>query len=291
MTRAPDLAARLAPGCRGPAAAAAIVAAAVAFFATLALALTLAASRLADDWSAELAGAATLHVYAADEAVETQTRAALEVLRTTPGVLSVRIIEVDEQRELLAPWFGTEAALDALPLPLLIEVQADRDALDPEALAARLAVEAPGAVYDDHAAWRAPLVASARRLAGFGVAAFAAMAAILAATTAVAATATVAGNGAAIRTLRLVGARDSVIGAAYTRRVTIHAALGAVVGAALGAGLVALLPAGDETGFFLIGIRFVGWQWLAALLAPPVLAATGWLAARLAARRALRRWS
>ncbi len=291
MTRAPSLAARLAPGRRGPAAAAGCVAATLAFFATLALALALASGRLADEWSAELAGAATLQVDAAGEAVETQTRAALEVLRTTPGVLSVRIIEVDEQRALLAPWFGAEAALDALPLPLLIEVQADRETLDRDALTARLAAEAPGAVYDDHAAWRAPLVASAHRLRAFGLAAFAALALVLGATTAVAATAAVAGAGPAIRTLRLVGARDALIGSAYTRRVSFHAAVGALVGAALGAALAALLPAGDEAGFFLIGIRFVGWQWLAPLLAAAVFAGTGWVAARIAARRALRKWS
>lgn len=287
----PGLADRVAPGGRGPAAAAGLVTATLAFFATLALALGLAAGRLAEEWSSGLAQAATLHVFAGDDAVEAQARAALEVLRTTPGIRSVRVIEVDEQRALLAPWFGADTALEALPLPLLIEVAADRDEVDRGRLADRLAAEAPGAVYDDHVSWRAPLVASAERLRLFAFASLAALGLALGAAAALAASATVAGHAQAARTLRLVGARDGFIAAAFTRRLTRAAAIGAGIGGALGLGLLALLPAGSEPGFFLVGVAPVGWRWLIPPLAPLAAAGVARAAVRLVARRQIRRWS
>jgi cell division transport system permease protein len=246
------------------------VAGCFAFFAVMLLALGLSADRLAADWSSEAADIATLHVVAGAEAVEAQARAALEVLRTTPGVRSVRIIEIDEQRALLAPWFGADVALDALPLPLLIEVATDPDQLDRAALAERLAAEAPGAIYDDHASWRGPALATVLGLV---------------------AAAAVAANAHAVETLRLIGARDRFITAAFTRRITRDVAAGAAVGALVGLGLIATLPATGEAGFFLAGIGPSGWGWLAPAMVPLACAAIAWGAARVAAAGSLRRWS
>lgn len=267
------------------------VAAVMAFFAVIVLALALAAGRLADEWSNELADTATLQVFATEDAVEAQARAALDVLRTTPGIRSVRIIESEEQQAMLAPWFGTDLALDALPLPLLIEVVADRDQLDREDLARRMAAEAPGAVYDDHAAWRAPLVAAAERLQVFAFACLALLALAFGAVLFLAATAAVAANSQVIQTLRLVGARDGFISAAFTRRLTRQAAGGGALGALAGLALLAFLPSASEQGFFLVGVGPRGAQWLAPALVPLACAAVAWFAARLAARAQLRRWS
>lgn len=267
------------------------VAGCFAFFAVLLLALALSAGRLAADWSSEAADIATLHVVAGADAVEAQARAALEVLRTTPGVRSVRIVEVDEQRALLAPWFGADVALDALPLPLLIEVATDPALLDRAALAQRLAAEAPGAVYDDHASWRGPLIATAERLRLFAFASLGLMAAALATVLGLVAAAAVAANAQSVETLRLIGARDGFITAAFTGRITRDVAAGAALGALIGLGLIALLPANGEAGFFLAGIGPTGWGWLAPALVPPACAAIAWGAARIAAGGSLRRWS
>ncbi len=132
-----------------------LLSAIMAFFAIVVLALALAAGRLAETWEGSLADTATLQILGGGEDVEEQARAALDVLRTTPGVRGVRMIEVAEQRALLEPWLGSEAALDSLPLPLLIEVATDPDRLNIESLTLRLQAEAPAAVYDDHGAWRA----------------------------------------------------------------------------------------------------------------------------------------
>lgn len=62
-----------------------VAAAILTFFAALALALALAAGRLADQWQGDLADTATLQILADAADMEAQARAALEVLRTTPG--------------------------------------------------------------------------------------------------------------------------------------------------------------------------------------------------------------
>jgi cell division transport system permease protein len=179
----------------------------------------------------------------------------------------------------------------SLPLPLMVEVEADRDALDQAGLVLRLQAEAPGAVYDDHAAWRQPLVATAERVRLFAAACLGLAALALATVAGLAAQADLAANGGTIATLRLVGAREGLIRRAVARRSTLGALAGAVAGTAAGLALVALLPRGSEQGFFLAGIGLVGWHWLLPLSVPPAAGVVARAAAAVAARRGLRRWS
>lgn len=267
------------------------LAAVMAFFAALALALALAAGRLAATWEGEIADTATLQVFAADDAMEEQARAALNVLRTTPGVRSVRVVDLAEQERLLEPWLGPEIPMESLPLPVLIEVATDRERLNPESLVLRLEAEAPGAVFDDHAAWRRPLIETAGRLRVFALGCLGLMALALATVLGLAAHAGVAANGAAIETLRLVGARDGFITDAFTRRFTIRAGLGALAGTLAAMALLAALPRASEEGFFLVGIGLVGWHWALPFAIPPGAAAVAWAATWAATRRSLRRWS
>ena len=62
-----------------------ITAAAMAFLAVFALALSMATGRLADRWGTELARGSTVRISAPADQIETQTAAALKVLETTPG--------------------------------------------------------------------------------------------------------------------------------------------------------------------------------------------------------------
>ncbi len=267
------------------------LAAVMGFFAVLALALALAAGRLADTWASEIADTATVQVFAAENEMEDQARAALNVLRTTPGISDVRVVDLNEQERLLAPWLGPDIPLESLPLPVLIEVATDRDRLNPESLDLRLQAEAPGAVFDDHAAWRQPLIATSERLRVFALGCLGLMALALAAVLGLAAHAAIAANGGAIQTLRLVGARDGFITRAFTRRFTLRAAGGALVGTLAGMGLLAVLPQASEQGFFLVGIGLVGWHWILPFAIPPAAGVVAWVATRAATRRGLRRWS
>lgn len=264
---------------------------AMAFLAVFALALGLGADRLADRWQATLAQSATLRISAPAGEMAVQTSRALDILRATPGIASVRVLEPEEQRALLAPWFGPDLPVERLTLPRMIEIVEAGAGFDPVGLRMRLVAEVPGAVLDDHSRWRAPMVAAAAHLRTLAVLSVALIAAAMAAMVALAASFSLAANAQVIAVLRLVGARDAFIARAFTRRFTLRALAGAALGTGLGMGALALMPALDgmagDTALGGIGLR--GRDWLWPLLVPPFAAITAWAATRAAAFRVLRR--
>ncbi len=276
----------LLPRRRGAAAALLLLGIAAGFLATLILAAALTAGRLEASWSEAAVQPATLQITVPEAEIEAQARAALAVLRDTPGVTGVRVVGLDEQRALLAPWVGT-AALDALPLPLLIEV-AVTPALDRAGLDRRLAAEAPGAVYDDHGAWRRPLARHARGLRTLAYVCLGLTGMVFAIAASAQAGSRLAAEAEAVRTLQLIGAPQRVLARALARGPVLWATAGAAFGTAVGAGLLARLPAESEAGFFLVAVAPVGWRWALLALVPVAAAATAWLAARAALARHLR---
>lgn len=263
-------------------------AAAMAFLAVFALALSLATDRLADRWASELARTATLRISAPADQMDAQTRAALALLQTTPGIASARALTNEEQRALLAPWFGPDLPLDTLPIPRLIEIVQTDDGYDATGLRARLQAEVPGAVLDDHTRWREPLVAAAKRLRSLGYLSLALIAVTMAVIITLAAQAALSANAQVIRVMRLVGARDIYIARAFVRRFTLRALAGAAGGTALGMGAVWLLPSADPVGGFLTGLGFQGAHWAWPLAIPVLAAVTAFVATRSAALRNLR---
>lgn len=265
-----------------------LTAAAMAFLAVFALALSLATGRLASRWSEALARSATIRISAPAEQIAAQTRAVLEVLATTPGIESYRPLETDEMKALLQPWFGPDLPVEALPLPQLVEITETAAGIDAEGLRLRLAAEAPGALLDDHTRWRRPLVAAAGRLRLLGLLSLVLIGGAMAGMITLAAQAALAANAQVIRTLRLVGARDAFIARAFVRRFTLRGFAGAAVGTALGMAAVSVLPATDEAGGFLTGLGFAGAGWLWPLVIPPLAAAVAFFATQFAAFRTLR---
>lgn len=274
------------PQTGGAGALTAAAAAAMAFLAVLALALALSVDRMAESWEAELAGAATIRIAAPRDAIDAELDKVLRVLGQTPGVEAPRALELEEQHALLAPWFGEDLPLETLPMPRLVEFRAGPSGYDAEGLRLRLRAEAPGAVLDDHARWRAPLVDAAARLRSFGWVALGLIGFVSAAMVTLAASFSLAANRKVIAVLRLVGAQDAWIARAFVRRFTFRATLGAALGMAAGMGAVALLPA-EVPGTFLTGIGFRGAEWALALLVPPAFAVVAFTATRRAAFRAL----
>ena len=263
-------------------------AAAMAFLAVFALALSLSAGRLADRWGEELARSATIRIVAPLDQRAAQTEATLRILETTRGVASARALTDAEQEALLAPWFGSELSLDGLPVPRLIEIVEDDSGLDAVGLRLRLAAEVPGAVLDDHSRWRAPLIAAAFRLRVLGWAAILLITATVGAMITLAANAALAATGQVIRVLRLVGATDDYIGEAFIRRFTLRALLGAAAGTAIGALAMVLLPDPSNSGTFLTGLGFEGWHWLWPLAIPLLAGAVAFAATGAAAKRTLK---
>jgi len=266
----------------------AFTAAAMGFLAVFALALSLAAGRLADRWSDALTRTATIRISAPPDQMAVQVQVVLDLLTATPGIESARALTEAEQQALLAPWFGPDLPVEALALPRLIEITEGVEGYDTLGLTQRLAAEAPGAVLDDHTRWRRPLAQAAATLRGLGLLSTALIAATFAAMVTLAANAALAANAPVIRTLRLVGARDSYIARAFVRRFTIRALQGALAGSALGLAAMAFLPPVDVAGGFLTGLGFQGAGWLWPLVLPPFAAAVAFAATRAAAFRKLR---
>lgn len=266
-----------------------LTAAAMAFLAVFALALSFATGRLAERWGGELARSSTVRISAPADQVDAQTAAALAVLETTPGVEEAHALSMEEERALLEPWFGPSLPLDTLTLPVLIEVNETSQGYDADALRLRLAGEAPGAVLDDHSRWRRPLVKAASRLRLLGVISLALIVGVTAGMITLAANAALAANGQVIQVLRLVGAKDTFIASAFVRRFTLRGLSGATIGTFLGAVAIALLPSADADGGFLTGLGFQGYEWLWPFFIPLFAASVAYYATRFAANQTLKR--
>ena len=269
----------------------AFTAAAMAFLSVFALALSLATDRLADRWSQELAQTSTVRISAPEGQMDAQAQAVLNILETTPGVRSARMMTDDEQRKLLEPWFGPDLPLESLPVPRLIEVVEVGDGPDVAGLRLRLAAEAPGAVLDDHSRWRRPLISAASRLRSLGIFSILLILGSTAAMITLAAQSALAANAQVITVLRLIGARDAYIVRAFVRRFTLRAVFGALFGTALAMVAIAALPSAAEEGAFLTGLGFQGWHWILPVLVPVVAGILAFWATRIAAFRVLRRMS
>lgn len=263
-------------------------AAAMAFLVVFALALSLAAGRLADRWGDELARSATVRISAPEGQMAAQTQAALNVLSTTEGIAEARALSKDEQRALLTPWFGPDLPIESLPLPQVIEIRETAAGFDGAGLRQRLAGEVPGAVLDDHARWRAPLVSAASALRMLGWVAIILIAAATGAMITLAANAALSANAQVIAVMRQVGARDAYIASAFVRRFTLRALLGAAAGTVLGMIAVAMLPSASNAGGFLTGLGFQGAHWITPLFIPVLAAVVAFLATRAAALHTLR---
>ncbi len=263
------------------------VAAAMAFLAVFVAALASGADRLADSWTSALSETATVRLIADPDVVEEQAQAIAQVLDGTPGVIDARRIGDDEQADLLLPWLGTDLPLDLVQLPVLFEVALTEEGPDAEELQARLAEAAPGAVYDDHERWRAPVATAASRLQLIASLSLVLIGLMTAAMIALAASASLSANGQVIDVLRLVGANDSYITRVFVRRFALRAAAGAAIGSLLGVVAVLLIPNADGIdGVLKLGFGGLGWLWPFAM---PVLAALiAYVATRLAASRRLR---
>ncbi len=260
---------------------------AMGFLVVFALALSLAADRLGQRWSAALAQTATVRISAPADQVEMQVAAVLDILATTPGIQTARSLTAEEQQNLLQPWFGTDLPLEDLPIPRLIDITEDEAGFDAAGLRLRLAAEAPGAVLDDHARWRKPLVQAAGRLSWLAMVCIGVIGLTTAAMVILAARAALAANAQVIAVLRLIGAKDHYIAAAFVRRFTLRAFVGANVGVALAALALFALPGAADHVAVLSGLRFQGLEWAALIAVPPVLALVALLATRYAAMRVL----
>lgn len=216
--------------------------AAMVFLAMLAVAGAVGIGNATAGWRAGVEDRLTVRIAAIDnQPAEPRIEIALGVLFNTQGVSNARVLTPDEIGTLLKPWLGGNLTGLDLPLPALIDVTLEPDAvIDTAALTQRLQTKVPGAHVEDPTPWLGGLLGLARvlqTLAGIVVAltSLAMVAMVVAATRA-----GLAAQTQTIEVLHVIGAQDGYIARAFVRFVLRRAALGAVLGA-LGAGLSLVL--------------------------------------------------
>ncbi len=264
----------------------AFTAAAMTFLAAVALAFSFSANRIANAWADELASSLTIRVSAPIEQMSIQTEATLEVLRTTPGISSAKVITNEEQAALLEPWLGTSVDIERFSLPTLIAVEETATGPDRSGLRLRLEAEAPGAEIDDHGRWREPMINSAKKIRNIGTFVVLLVLAALIATILLAVQAAIVSNSGNISTLRLIGARDSFVVRAFVRQITLRALAGAVAGAIV-AVIVIAIQSGDADSTVTFGYQ--GREWIAPVLLVPVVGIIAFFATRTSSFSALRK--
>lgn len=210
----------------------------------LALSASFAMSAMTDRWSGGLQDKISVEIPAADsggdiirpELVKSMTKDAAEVLRDQDNVQSAQVTEEKEIRELLAPWLGTDMAIDSVPIPGLISVTFKKGS-NPELkeLELRLREVAPQARIDTHESW----LADVARFTGALQFAAALLSFIIGLTTLVAVAGAVRSklseNKEELELLHLMGSSDSYIASQIQRHTLILSFQGGVIGVIAGA--------------------------------------------------------
>ncbi len=182
------------------------------------------------DWDRALATTLTLQVPADATAARVET--VLALLRQTPGVAAVHLLEPAETARLLEPWLGPSVPIDTLPLPRLIDLRIDpNSSIDFAALQQRLNSVVPEARIDDHRLWLGRLRGFAVRIEGVIAAVLALVVALMVASVVFAARTGLAIHHPVIELLHLLGAGDLYI----ARQFQIHALRLGLLGGGVGA--------------------------------------------------------
>jgi cell division transport system permease protein len=267
------------------------VIAVMAFLAALALGASLVATRAAHGWQSGLSDRITVQVMPPEQGdvradLDTETKAALAVLNTSPGIAHASLLSDAEINALVEPWIGKNGAVSGIPLPRLIDATiTPGEELDVNALAAKLKQAAPHASVDDHRRWITRLrgLADAVRFSAYGI-----LLLIAGATAAAVSFATRAGLDAhheMVALLHQMGALPGFI----ARAVEWHYFISALFAAALGTLFAALffLGAGGLEIFGVEAVPFLPplslkWIEIPWLLAVPVATSLiAWATARI----------
>lgn len=283
--------------------------AAMAFLATLAIAAFVASAAVAQHWKQGAVASVTIQVPRPGELVrggrQTRRDVVLAILRSTPGLASVRPLTDAELADLLRPWLGASAEALSLPLPAVVAVHLGTGG-EPElgALAARLNAAAPGTLVERQDIWARRVQVLARSLEVCAGLALVVVALVAGLVVAVATRAGLAARREAIEIAHTLGASDGYVAARFARRATLLAVIGAAAGAVASLPLLMGLTAiaapfqNFDGGAGGLSMDNPGLDAIAALPAPlwsalialPLGAGLiGWLVAQVTVRRWLRR--
>ena len=270
-----------------------LVIAAMCFLASLALGAALSVADVTASWTRDLSGALTIEVKPSDTMTpDAQMNAALELLTSTPGVLSARALSKADITALLEPWLGQGNVTEDLPLPNLIDVRIDPNSPpDLESLAQSLSSAVPGAEVDTHRQWQAQLLHAARAAEWLAYAVLIVVASTMVAIITFATRAGLSANKEVVEVLHLTGARDRFI-AAEVQRHFLHLGLrGGIIGLFLSIATFLLLGAQKgAANMFLVPMYGLKLEYYPALICVPLAAAlVAVITARVTVLRTLHR--
>jgi cell division transport system permease protein len=214
------------------------------FLTLLAAAAALALGSAADQINADLAGRATVQIVNADpDARQRQAAAAEAVLRSDSAVAVVTRISDAEVRSLLAPWLGSGAVSQDIPLPTLIDVDFRQSANEATLTRLRglLTQAAPDARIDAHGQWLRPVFELIGTLRWLAIALVALLALASIASVMLSARSSFAAHSETIDIMHLLGSTHQQIARLFQRRIALDAALGALIACLLAAPVLWLL--------------------------------------------------
>ena len=247
---------------------------------------------------AELSGGVTVQIVEPEAGARArQAEASITLLRTFPGVASVRQVPKEEVDGLIEPWLGGGDVADvdgeAIPVPALIDARLNGAVTEARLVQLRAALRsvAPAARVDAQSSWLRPVFDAIQSLQWLALAMVALLAFAMASAVLLAARSALGANRDTIEIVHLLGGTDSQIAAIFQRWIGVDAAGGGVLGFAMG--LVAVLFLGRRfasLGAGLVDSGALGWgDWLLLALIPVLAAVLAMLTARLSVMRALRR--
>ncbi len=265
------------------------------YLAILALAGVLVVNKAVERWDSGISGTLTVQVMPSKEGSNSTARVmddVMNVLKTTPGVISAQVMSDDKILELLQPWLGDLAGNADLPIPQLVDVSIDPDAgVDVTALGRRLAIAAPGATVDDHRVWLDRLVRLLKTIELVAVGIVIVICLITIGTVVFTTRTGLAIHGEAIQVLHLIGAHDAYVARQFAGRALLLGLKGGMIG------LIVAAPTLLAVGYFGERMQFEAMpvtgltlpQAVALALMPLIVAFIAMLTARITVLRTLAR--
>jgi cell division transport system permease protein len=266
------------------------------YLACLMLAGSLLLSELLGQWTGGLSGTVTVQVLPHErepaKLLDERVVKLVRILERTDGVAGARAIPLEEIAALLEPWLGGSTALEALPVPRLIDVRLDMtNPPSMEELRTMLSNADSGALLDDHGIWRdqlADLVGALELVAGFVVLL------VGLATVGIVIFATRSGMAAhedVITVLHLIGAEDGYVARQFQNLALSQGLRGGLIGIAVGAATIwGLGYAADHIDSAILPpVRLLAWHWVVLASLPAATALIAKSTARRTVMQSLKR--
>jgi cell division transport system permease protein len=214
--------------------------------------------------------------------------ALLEAVRSAPGVTSAQSVPESEMRRTLERWLGPEARSSELPVPAIINFNAD-PRTDVGAVARAVEKLAPGTRIQAHRDSLRPLLSSLRTLQWLALALVFLLGAASAAAVVLAARGALDTHRFTIEVMHGIGATDAQVTRLFQRKLAIDAFVGSIAGAIAAALVLLLLNAGATfAGELTGGATLSAADLLILFLLPLLLTGLATWVARTAVLAALR---